>query len=147
MTKNSVTLSWNKPTNDGGSKVKGYIVQKKPKDAKDWTPVNILPHPDTTFTVPGLDEGQEYEFRVVAVNDVGESPPSKPTGLILVEEQPGEQRFESPLIRDATTDADAAPFVCQLGVVVEPWCPYSRKLAVTAFEHGSCRSRFFFIPG
>ncbi|CAN8010310.1 unnamed protein product, partial [Ixodes pacificus] len=109
VTKNSVTLSWNKPTSDGGSKVKGYIVQKKPKDAKDWTPVNILPHPDTTFTVPGLDEGQEYEFRVVAVNDVGESPPSKPTGLVLVEEQPGEWRLESPLIRDATADADAAP--------------------------------------
>lgn len=50
ITKDSVTISWNKP-DDGGAKITGYTVQKKPKDAKDWETVNPVPHSDTHFTV------------------------------------------------------------------------------------------------
>ena len=41
------------------------------------------------FQVPNLAEGEEYEFRIIAVNDVGEGPPSKPCDLVKVEDQPG----------------------------------------------------------
>ena len=46
----------------------------------DWTPVNAKPISGTTFTVPNLIEGSEFEFRVVAINDAGPGKPSKSTG-------------------------------------------------------------------
>lgn len=51
VTKDSVTLSWRPPRSDGGSKIKGYIVQKKAKGDKDWTDVNSTPVPVTVFKV------------------------------------------------------------------------------------------------
>ncbi|XP_013785867.1 twitchin-like, partial [Limulus polyphemus] len=105
VTKNSVTLAWKKPANDGGSKIKGYLVEKKPKGAKDWDIVNTIPHPDTTYTVPNLTEGQEYEFRVIAVNDVGDSPPSHPCPMVLVEDQPDKPRIDAGNVRDIVIKA------------------------------------------
>ena len=59
----------------------GYEVQKLPvKGHGDWTPVNTKPISGTTFTVPNLVEGSEFEFRVVAINDAGPGKPSKSTG-------------------------------------------------------------------
>jgi hypothetical protein len=46
----------------------------------DWTPVNSSPISGTTFTVPNLIEGSEFEFRVVALNEAGPGKPSKSTG-------------------------------------------------------------------
>ena len=51
VTKNSVTLSWGKPLRDGGAKITGYLIEKRPKGAKQWDIINTIPHPDTTFTV------------------------------------------------------------------------------------------------
>ena len=56
-------------------------MQKLPvKGHGDWTPVNAKPISGTTFTVPNLVEGSEFEFRVVAINDAGPGKPSKSTG-------------------------------------------------------------------
>jgi len=56
-------------------------VQKLPvRGHGDWTPVNTKPISGTTFTVPNLVEGSEFEFRVVAINDAGPGKPSKSTG-------------------------------------------------------------------
>lgn len=51
-----------------------YKIEKKDTKRGTWMPVssNIT---DTKFTVPKLVEGHEYEFRVVAENDQGESEP------------------------------------------------------------------------
>lgn len=35
ITKNSATISWTKPRDDGGSKIQGYVVEKK-KLGEDW---------------------------------------------------------------------------------------------------------------
>lgn len=105
ITKDSVTLSWKAPRNDGGSKIKGYILQQKGKDDKDWK--NVTPDliPTNIFTVPKLTEGEEYNFRVIAVNDVGNSEPSKPSGGIVILEQPNKPRLDISGIRDITVRA------------------------------------------
>lgn len=98
--KDSCTISWNKPRDDGGCKIKGYVIEKKKKDDKDWTRANPLLCPDLTYTVPNLIEGDEYEFRVIAVNEVGDSPPSPPTDLTRIEEQPDQPRIEAGSLKD-----------------------------------------------
>lgn len=63
--------------------ISGYQVEKKGKRG-DWTKANIKPVDDTTYTVSGLPEGAELEFRVAAVNDAGPGKPSKTTGKHIV---------------------------------------------------------------
>lgn len=44
---------------------------------------------DTSGKVPNLEEGEEYIFRVRAINELGEGEPSRPTDPVVVENQPG----------------------------------------------------------
>ncbi|KRF85408.1 twitchin isoform X27 [Drosophila virilis] len=100
ITKDSVTLSWRPPRNDGKSKIKGYYIEMRPKNSKDWKPVNDIPIHSTVFRVPDLKEGEEYWFRVIAENDVGRSDPSKPSQPITIEEQPNKPRMDLGGVRD-----------------------------------------------
>ena len=103
--RNWVTMSWRPPTTDGGSKIKGYLLEMKKKDSDQWEPCNNLPHPDNNFTVLNLEEKAEYQFRVSAVNDVGTSKPSKPSSLIKIEEEPNKPHIDLSGIRDITVKA------------------------------------------
>lgn len=55
--------------------------------------------------MPQLKEGEEYQFRVIAINDVGESDPSKPSAGIVIEEQPNKPVIDLGGIRDITVRA------------------------------------------
>ncbi|KAL3123332.1 hypothetical protein niasHT_006030 [Heterodera trifolii] len=75
---NSVSLKWNLPREEGGSPVTGYVIERfEKRSGGDWASVKglgILPL--TSCTVPGLAQGESYQFRVRAVNAVGKGPPS-----------------------------------------------------------------------
>lgn len=92
ITKNSVDLSWNRPTNDGGSKLTGYVVEKK-KKGEEWMECAHVPATSTSATVTGLVEGEEYQFRILAENAAGPGDPSKATNTITAADQPGELAF------------------------------------------------------
>ncbi|PRD22652.1 UNVERIFIED_CONTAM: unc-22 [Trichonephila clavipes] len=77
--KDFVTLKWKKPLNDGGSPITGYVVEKKDKYNPDWVPIQDVPGDEERTTIPDLVEGNQYEFRVRAVNKAGTSEPSEPT--------------------------------------------------------------------
>lgn len=87
-TKHSVTLSWKPPENDGGSPIKGYIIQIQDEGSSEWHKINDIDslHPTTEFTVPSLRELKRYRFRIIAVNDIGESDPSPRTSEVLIED-------------------------------------------------------------
>jgi hypothetical protein len=44
---------------------------------------------DHSYTVPNLKEGDDVSFRIIAVNAVGPSEPSRPTDAVTVQDQPG----------------------------------------------------------
>lgn len=72
----TISLSWTKPANDGGSEILGYLVECKRTDATDWIRCNVPKNlQDTHYVVTGLLEKSEYQLRVSAVNKVGFSKP------------------------------------------------------------------------
>ena len=82
-----VTLEWKAPVIDGGSPITGYIIEKKEKNGTKWTKAVETRGELTQAVVPDLQNQQEYEFRVRAVNKGGESQPSIPSDLIRVREK------------------------------------------------------------
>ncbi|CAF1005403.1 unnamed protein product [Adineta steineri] len=81
-TSDSITLQWTKPENDGGNPVRGYMIEKKEKGTNRWIPVNREPIPGIEYTVPGLTNGKEYEFRVAATNKAGSGDYAQTDGSI-----------------------------------------------------------------
>lgn len=73
-TKNSITLGWKKPISDGGSYVTAYILEQSEGEEK-WK--MILKGKNTSHTIGELTEGKEYLFRVKALNESGEGPPTE----------------------------------------------------------------------
>lgn len=86
-TKSSITLDWKPPRSDGGSPILGYIVEKRRHDSKDYERVNARLCPKTSLLVEKLDELHMYEFRVKAVNEIGESEPSLPLNVVIQDDE------------------------------------------------------------
>lgn len=81
--KDRVDLRWTPPLNDGGSPITGYIIEKREKGSPKWTKACETGPFDTKATVPNLDEGVEYEFRIRAVNEAGPGEPSQASKSII----------------------------------------------------------------
>ena len=95
-----MTLNWKPPTEDGGSKVKGYTIKQREGPDGDWKTIAKVKPYDTSYKVPNLKEGTEYNFSIAAENEAGEGlpcqldspvvpkrppgPPSKPVGPIEI---------------------------------------------------------------
>lgn len=73
ITKHTCNLAWKPPAYDGGLKVTHYVVERKDVTSQHWITVHSNVK-DTTCTVQGLAENQEYLFRVSAVNENGRGP-------------------------------------------------------------------------
>uniref|UniRef100_A0A4W5NXM6 Titin n=1 Tax=Hucho hucho TaxID=62062 RepID=A0A4W5NXM6_9TELE len=73
VTGTSVSLSWEKPDHDGGSRISGYIVEMQGKDSETWTQCAVAKIAQAV--VLGLTQGEEYMFRVSAHNEKGTSDP------------------------------------------------------------------------
>ena len=70
------------PESDGGAPITNYIVEYRRVGEKTWKRANKdIVVIDTAFTLTGIEEDVEFEFRVAAENKAGQgpySPPSKP---------------------------------------------------------------------
>lgn len=81
ITKNSISLVWEKPSYSGGSPITGYIIEKREGASAKWSKANLTNITDTRLTVTGLSQEMSYEFRVMAKNAVGSvSNPSMTAG-------------------------------------------------------------------
>lgn len=70
-----VTVKWNKPEDDGGTDITGYVLEKMDMETGRWVPAGEVGPNDNTFTFQGLTPKKNYKFRVKAVNKEGESEP------------------------------------------------------------------------
>lgn len=84
VSRDSVTLNWVAPANDGGSKVISYIIEKCPTTAERWQ--RVAQSRDTHYTVINLFGGTSYQFRVIAENKFGQSAPSETSGPVMTKE-------------------------------------------------------------
>ena len=83
VTKNSIELNWMPPASDGGSPITNYKIERRNPKTMKWMPLDLGRINQCHFVVPDLKEGQEYEFRVIAVNAAGDSDPSASTPLTV----------------------------------------------------------------
>ena len=74
----TLDISWEAPASDGGSDITGYKVQWNTVGDSWDTPADVFEATVSrmTHTITGLTDGVEYAVRVIAVNDVGDGPPS-----------------------------------------------------------------------
>lgn len=85
-----VNLSWTPPKRDGGSRITGYVVEKRPRGSSEWVPATTSPIVGTSANISGLPTGEEMEFRVVPVNAAGKGEPSPATPMTKIEDKRGE---------------------------------------------------------
>ena len=69
-------ITWAPPSNDGGSAITGYKVQWKSGSQSFGDPLREHITSSTGYVFTGLTNGTEYTTRVIAVNAVGDGPPS-----------------------------------------------------------------------
>ena len=78
-TENTVKLKWDPPLRDGGAPITGYVVELKDKFGVTFQKAVEVQGNICTATVPKLEEGNQYQFRVKAVNKAGPGEPSEAT--------------------------------------------------------------------
>lgn len=71
--KEGCTLKWNPPLDDGGAPLDHYLVEKMDTETGRWLPAAKVKDPKAE--IASLVPGQEYKFRVSAVNNEGVSEP------------------------------------------------------------------------
>nr|XP_029716085.1 twitchin isoform X7 [Aedes albopictus] len=107
ISRNSVTLSWRTLRRDAKEKIKGYLIQYRVKDEEKWVDSNSAADlcSDQSYRVENLEENKEYQFRLIAVNDIGSSDPSRPSISVILQEQPNKPMMDLRNVRDITVRA------------------------------------------
>ena len=83
VTDNSMKVTWQPPTDDGGSPVISYYLEHKISTELRWSPATSDQLTSTEYTVKKLKTGTEYQFRVAAVNKAGAGKWSAPSSDVI----------------------------------------------------------------
>jgi Fibronectin type III domain/Putative Ig domain len=67
-----VLLSWNVPSSNGGSVISDYRIQYKLSSDSTWLDFAHTASSSTSITVNNLINGSLYDFKVAAINSIGE---------------------------------------------------------------------------
>ncbi|TNN69535.1 Titin [Liparis tanakae] len=87
ITKDTISVTWKAPKFDGGSEVTMYILESRMIGKDKFTRVTKEKLMERKYNYDGLREGDTYELRVIAVNEVGPSKPSFSTKPITCKDE------------------------------------------------------------
>lgn len=71
----SADIEWEAPEQDGGAPIKKYQIEYRPANRSTWTKAGTVDGNTYKFNVKDLKEGQDYYFRVTAINSEGSGSP------------------------------------------------------------------------
>lgn len=71
ISRESVTIEWKPPLDDGGLELTKYAIEKHEPDTNQWVKVADVDKDVDTYCIQRLNENCEYMFRVMAQNPVG----------------------------------------------------------------------------
>uniref|UniRef100_A0A452GZX3 Receptor-type tyrosine-protein phosphatase F n=1 Tax=Gopherus agassizii TaxID=38772 RepID=A0A452GZX3_9SAUR len=111
-TATSVTLTWDSGNSDP---ISYYVIQYKPKSWEEGLFQEVDGVATTRYSIGGLSPFSEYEFRIIAVNNIGRGPPSE-----LVEARTGEQAPSSPPLKVQARMLSASTMLVQWEQPEEP---------------------------
>ena len=96
----TATVTWAAPSTDGGSVVTGYVLQSS-TDGVIWA--DVTAPAGTAFDVVGLTPGGTVQFRVLATNAIGNSPPSLSSDAVSPTAEPPRTTTTTPPPTTTTT--------------------------------------------
>lgn len=67
----SISIVWNAPEFDGGSALTGYVIEQRDCSGDTWTKAGTADVSICQFKAENLISGNNYLFRVFAVNQLG----------------------------------------------------------------------------
>jgi len=82
----NVILNWNPPLVNTGGDLKGYIVQRRMAQGRDWETVKAGVK-QCTYTVDDMEILRSYYFGVKAVNEIGESDRLETRHLVYIKQK------------------------------------------------------------
>jgi len=99
VSSSQINLSWNTPSNNGGSQITGYKINRSDDGGATW---NILVQntgsTGTTYSDTGLSPGTTHSYRVFAINSVGTSPSSNTASATTISQVHSITRAQSGLV-------------------------------------------------
>lgn len=98
VTRDMICLTWKPPKYDGGSEITMYILEARKIGRDKFTRLTKEKLMERKYTYDGLREGDTYELRVLAVNEVGPGKPSFCTKPITCKDELGEDLLTGPAV-------------------------------------------------
>lgn len=99
----SIIISWDEPQEDGGGEITCYSVEKRETSQAAWKMVcsSVV---RTTFKIPNLVKGTEYQFRVRAENKYGVSEPLNSSDVVAQHQYKPPGPPGKPVVYNVTSD-------------------------------------------
>ena len=84
ITRNSATITWQPPENDGGKPLKSYNIELREATKTLWKKVEKISPDMTSYCIQNLAVTGSYFFRVLAENEIGVSEPLQTDAAVTI---------------------------------------------------------------
>ena len=91
VTETSCSLKWKPSEKDGGKPITKYVIELRESKRSTWSEAGSVEPKVTEFKPKRLMTGNEYYFRVKAVNEEGDSAPLEGTEIVAPKKKIGKK--------------------------------------------------------